>query len=49
MSHQTISFIKSGIRLVGYILLASPHSIWLAVGLLVISELVGILEEIGHE
>lgn len=47
MRHQTISFIKSGIRLLGYLLL--PFNLLLAAGVLVVSELVGILEEIGHE
>ena len=42
--HQIISFIKSGIRIVGYILL--PTNILLAAGLLLGAELViGILEE----
>lgn len=46
MSHQTISFIKSALRIAGYV--AILYSIGYAVGLLVVSELVGILEEIGH-
>lgn len=45
--HQHISFIKSGIRLFGYVLL--PVNIMLAATILVASEIVGILEEIGHE
>ena len=42
--HQKLSFIKSGIRIVGY--LAIPFSIPLAVALLVASEVVGIVEEL---
>jgi hypothetical protein len=49
MKHQTISFIKSAVRILGYVLLISPHSIWWAVGALVLSEVAGIVEEIGHE
>ena len=42
--HQRLSFIKSGIRIVGYILL--PTNIILAAGLLLRAELVGIWEEL---
>jgi hypothetical protein len=42
--HQIISFIKSGIRIVGYVLL--PSNIVLGAGLLLGAELVGILEEL---
>ena len=42
--HQIISFIKSGIRIVGYILL--PTNIILAAILLLGAELVGIWEEL---
>jgi hypothetical protein len=49
MKHQTISFVKSAVRILGYVLLISPHSIWWAVGALVLSEVAGIVEEIGHE
>ena len=42
--HRIISFIKSGIRIVGY--LAIPFNIVAAVSLLVISEAVGIIEEL---
>jgi len=42
--HQYVSFIKSGIRIVGYI--ALPFNINMAVGILVVSEAVGILEEL---
>ena len=41
--HQIISFVKSGIRILGYI--AIPFNISVAVTLLIISEAVGILEE----
>lgn len=41
--HQIVSFIKSGIRVIGYILLCV--NIPLAVAVLVISEAVGIIEE----
>lgn len=47
VKHQTISFIKSAIRIVGYFCL--PYNIWLAAFLLILSEVVGIVEEIGHE
>jgi hypothetical protein len=47
MKHQTISFIKSGIRIVGYAALIV--SIPAATILLLLSEAVGIVEEIGHE
>ena len=42
--HQIISFIKSGIRLVGYGLLL--YSVPIAVGVLILSELIGIIEEL---
>ena len=41
--HQLISFIKSGIRILGYIFI--PFNIDVAVTLLIVSEAVGILEE----
>lgn len=47
MSHQTISFIKSGIRIVGYILI--PVSLVPAAIFLIVSEIVGVVEEIGHD
>lgn len=47
MRHQTISFIKSVVRIVGY--LALPFSLYAGAGLLVISEVFGVIEEIGHE
>ena len=42
--HQIISFIKSGIRLVGYGLLL--YSVPIAVGVLILSEIIGIVEEL---
>ena len=42
--HRIISFIKSGIRIVGYF--AIPFNIPAAVSLLVASEVVGIVEEL---
>ena len=42
--HQQISFIKSGIRILGYIFL--PFDLTIACFILVFSELVGILEEL---
>ena len=42
--HQLVSFIKSGIRILGYILI--PFDLVWAAGLLVISEVVGIIEEL---
>jgi hypothetical protein len=48
MTHQTISFIKSGIRILGYLLICSPHPLWIAGVILVVSEAIGIWEEIGQ-
>jgi hypothetical protein len=42
--HQVVSFVKSGIRIAGYVALL--FSMPIAVALLVISEIVGILEEL---
>ena len=42
--HQMISFIKSGIRIVGYIMI--PFSLVGATVVLVLSEVVGIVEEL---
>jgi len=42
--HQIISFVKSGIRILGYIFI--PFDLGAAVTLLVVSEVVGILEEL---
>ena len=42
--HQLVSFLKSGVRLLGYIFL--PFNLYLAVGVLLISEIIGIVEEL---
>ena len=42
--HQIVSFIKSGIRIVGYVMI--PFNLVIAAGLLVLSEVVGIIEEL---
>ena len=42
--HQLVSFIKSGIRILGYIFI--PFSLLWATIFLVISEIVGIIEEL---
>ena len=42
--HQIISFIKSGIRIIGYILI--PFDLILAASVLVFSEIIGIVEEL---
>ena len=42
--HQAISFIKSGIRIVGYGLLL--YNVPIAVGVLIFSEAIGIIEEL---
>lgn len=45
--HQRISFIKSGIRILGYAALTLPHYALIAAStLLIVSELVGIAEEL---
>ncbi len=46
MTHQTISFMKSGIRFAGYFLLLFDMRV--ACGVLVVSELLGIVEEVGE-
>ena len=42
--HQLVSFIKSGIRILGYCLI--PFNLVIATIILVLSELIGILEEL---
>ena len=42
--HQIISFIKSGIRIVGYIII--PFDLVIAASVLVFSEIIGIVEEL---
>ena len=43
-NHQLVSFVKSGIRILGYIFI--PLDLSVAVILLVVSEAVGIVEEL---
>lgn len=47
MSHQSISFIKSAIRLLGYFLLVFDMTF--ACFVLVLSEVIGIYEEVGEK
>jgi|TARA_R110000851_G_scaffold43657_1_gene107774 hypothetical protein len=42
--HQLVSFIKSGIRILGYICI--PFDLTVAMGILIFSEIVGIVEEL---
>ena len=42
--HQIISFVKSGIRILGYVFI--PFNIGVAVTLLIVSEAIGIVEEL---
>ena len=42
--HRRISFLKSGIRIVGYVFI--PFNLIAATSLLVVSEVVGIIEEL---
>ena len=42
--HKIVSFIKSGVRILGYLLI--PYSLPIAAGVLIFSEIVGILEEL---
>lgn len=42
--HQIVSFIKSGIRILGYVLI--PFDLLWAAGVLVVSEVIGIIEEL---
>ena len=41
--HQIVSFVKSGVRIIGYMFI--PFDLGAAVALLVVSEGIGILEE----
>jgi uncharacterized membrane protein len=41
--HQIISFVKSGIRIIGYACI--PFSLFWATAFLILSEVVGIIEE----
>ena len=42
--HQQISFLKSGDSLLGYIFL--PFNLYIALGILLVSEIIGIIEEL---
>ncbi len=42
--HQLVSFVKSAVRLSGYVLL--PFDLGIAMGVLVVSEIIGIIEEL---
>ena len=42
--HRNTSFVKSFVRIVGYILI--PYYLPLAISILVISELIGVIEEL---
>ena len=42
--HKIVSLIKSGVRILGYLLL--PYSLPVAAGVLVFSEIIGIIEEL---
>tara|TARA_R110000744_G_scaffold155772_2_gene271284 strand:+ start:114 stop:323 length:210 start_codon:yes stop_codon:yes gene_type:complete len=42
--HQLISFIKSGVRIIGYALI--PFNLVWATSLLILSEVIGIIEEL---
>jgi len=42
--HQIVSFVKSGVRLLGYLFL--PFNLYAAMGILLFSELIGIYEEL---
>ena len=42
--HQLVSFIKSGIRILGYICI--PFDLTVAMGILIFSEIVGIVEDL---
>lgn len=61
MRHQTISFIKSGIRITGYIMIGMLPDVQaqfdpnvaillrMTALVLILSEFIGVVEEIGHE
>ena len=42
--HMLMSFLKSGVRLLGYLFL--PFNLYIAMGILLISEFIGIIEEL---
>ena len=41
--HMLMSFLKSGVRLLGYVFL--PFNLYIAMGILLISVIIGIIEE----
>ena len=41
--HMLMSFLKSGVRLLGYLFL--PFNLYIAMGILLISVIIGIIEE----
>ena len=43
-NHMIVSFIKSGMRIIGYCLI--PYNLGIAASILVLSEVVGIIEEL---
>ena len=43
-NHQIVSFIKSGVRILGYCTI--PYSLSIAAGILILSEAIGIIEEL---
>lgn len=47
MKHQTISFVKSAVRILGYFLI--PSSLYFAAAVLILSECIGVIEEFGEE
>jgi hypothetical protein len=42
--HQQISFIKSAVRILGYSII--PYNLFIAAGVLILSEVIGIIEEL---
>ena len=42
--HQSVSFIKSGMRIIGYCFI--PYNLGIATAILVLSEIIGIIEEL---
>jgi len=42
--HKIISFIKSGVRILGYVII--PFDLVIATGVLILSEVIGIVEEL---
>ena len=43
-NHQIVSFIKSGMRIIGYCFI--PYNLGIAASILILSEIVGIIEEL---